>query len=107
MLDICFSDAIERADELDAHFKKTGKVIGPLHGLPVTFKDQFHVKNCETTLGYVGWVGTYEGRRDDPRKGTTESELVRELAELGAIPIGKVREVHANELNRLILVRPL
>ena len=93
MLDLCFSDAIERADKLDAFFRQTGNVIGPLHGLPVTFKDQFHVKGRETTLGYVGWVGTFEGQKDDPRQGIVESELVRELVDLGAVPIGKVEEV--------------
>ena len=91
MLDISFCDAIERAKELDAYFKENGKVIGPLHGLIVTLKDQFHVKGRETTLGYVGWVGTFEGRADDPRKGIVESELVRELVQLGAVIIGKVR----------------
>jgi amidase len=92
MLDICFSDAIYRAKELDAYYKRNGKVIGPLHGLPVTFKDQFHIKGRETTLGYVGWVGTFEGCKDDPNKGAVESELIGELVRLGAIPIGKVRE---------------
>ena len=91
MLDICFSDAIDRAKELDAFYKRNGKVIGPLHGLPVTFKDQFHIKGRETTLGYVGWIGTFEGRRTDPNKGPVESELIGELVRLGAIPIGKVR----------------
>lgn len=28
--------------------------MGPLHGLPVSLKDQFHVKGVETTMGYVG-----------------------------------------------------
>jgi amidase len=97
MLDICFYDAIERANELDAHFEKTGKVIGPLQGLPVTLKDQFHVKGRETTLGWVGWVGTFEGGADDPRKGVVESELVRELNQLGAVIIGKVRETEIVE----------
>ena len=92
MLDICFDDAIGRAKELDAYYKRNGKVIGPLHGLPVTFKDQFHIKGRETTLGYVGWIGTFEGRKNDPNKGTVDSELIRELVQLGAIPIGKVSE---------------
>ena len=90
MLDICFSDAIGRAAELDAHFQETGELVGPLHGLPVTFKDQFHIKGRETTLGYVGWVGTFEGCQNDVRNGTAESELVRQLVQLGAIQIGKV-----------------
>lgn len=36
-------------------------------------------------MGYVGWIGTFEGRKQDARRGTAESELVRELRSLGAV----------------------
>jgi hypothetical protein len=36
--------ALARAKELDDIFKKTGKVVGPLHGLPISLKDQFRIK---------------------------------------------------------------
>lgn len=36
--EIFFADAIEKAKKLDEHFKETGKTVGPLHGLPMTFK---------------------------------------------------------------------
>jgi len=29
---------LERAKELDEYFAKEGKVVGPLHGLPVSIK---------------------------------------------------------------------
>jgi amidase len=48
-------------------------------------KDQFHVKGVETTMGYVGWVGTFQGIKADARRGVFESELVRELRALGAV----------------------
>lgn len=38
LTEIGFSDAIEDAKRLDATFKATGKTVGPLHGLPMTFK---------------------------------------------------------------------
>jgi amidase len=38
LTEIMFLDAIEDAKRLDAHFKETGKTVGPLHGLPMTFK---------------------------------------------------------------------
>jgi amidase len=38
LTEISFSDAIEDARKLDAVFKETGKTVGPLHGLPMTFK---------------------------------------------------------------------
>lgn len=33
-----FDEALKRAKELDEHLKKTGQPIGPLHGLPISFK---------------------------------------------------------------------
>jgi amidase len=33
--EIYFEEAIARAEELDAYLKKEGKVVGPLHGLPI------------------------------------------------------------------------
>lgn len=48
--EIFFDAAIKEAGDLDAHFKKHGKPIGPLHGLPVSLKDQFHVKGVETHM---------------------------------------------------------
>lgn len=43
--------ALQRAVELDAHLKEHGTVVGPLHGLPISLKDQFPVKGLETTMG--------------------------------------------------------
>lgn len=36
-------------------------------------------------MGYVGWIGTFQGLRGDPRFKTEESELTRELRNLGAV----------------------
>lgn len=46
-----FERGIERARELDRVFKETGKPVGPLHGFPVSFKDNFMVKGLDTTIG--------------------------------------------------------
>lgn len=61
------------------------KTIGPLHGLPISFKDQFHIKGVDTTIAYVGWIGTQANQHD-----IDEGELVRGLLSLGAIPTVKV-----------------
>ena len=53
-------------------------------------KDQFHVKGTETSMAYIGWIGTFEGRKGTGKEKVFESELVRELHSLGAIPIAKV-----------------
>lgn len=36
-------------------------------------------------MGYVGWINTFQGIPNDARRGTKESELVRELRSLGAV----------------------
>lgn len=38
LMDIDFEGAMQRAKELDDHLSKEGKLVGPLHGLPVSFK---------------------------------------------------------------------
>ena len=89
LLEIGFDGALARARELDEYFAKNGKLIGPLHGLPVTLKDQFHIKGLGTSMGFVGWIGTFEGKKDTGKEKNVESEVVRELWSLGAVPIGK------------------
>jgi amidase len=93
LLEIGFDNALTRAKELDDYFESNGKLFGPLHGIPVTLKDQFHVKGLETSMAFVSWIGTFEGKRGTGKERVFESELVRELWSLGAIPIGKVSRV--------------
>ena len=68
--------------------------MGRLHGLPISLKDQFHVKGVETTMGYVGWIGTFEGKRGSGKEFQFESELVRELRSQGAIVYCKTSVPH-------------
>ena len=90
MLEIAFDLAIEQAGELDAYFKENKSLAGPLHGLPVALKDQFHIKGLETSMGYIGWIGTFEGQKGTGKEKNVKSELIQELKSLGAVPIGKV-----------------
>lgn len=64
-------------------------------------KDQFHVKGMETSMAYIGWIGTFEGRKGTGKEKVFESELVRELHSLGAIPIAKTTLVQS-----LWVIRP-
>jgi len=57
-------------------------------------KDQIHVKGVETTMGYVGWIGTFEGQKGTGRERVYESEMVRELRILGAILYCKTSVPH-------------
>lgn len=85
-----FDQAIERAKELDDYFEKHGSPQGPLHGLPISLKDQFHVKGADTTMGYVGWIDTYEGDTNPSKVRQGNSQIVKELLWLGAVMYCKV-----------------
>lgn len=80
-----FDQAIERAKELDNYFGEHKSILGPLHGLPISLKDQFHVKGVDTTMGYIGWIDTYEGDTDPSKVHKVESQIVTELLSLGAV----------------------
>ena len=78
---------------MDGHLETHGKTLGPLHGLPVSLKDQFHVKGYDTTMGYVGWIDTFEGAKDPAKVHKVESQVVKELLSQGAVLYCKVRLV--------------
>ncbi|KAF4342052.1 general amidase [Fusarium beomiforme] len=75
-----FERALDRAKYLDEYFQQHQKLIGPLHGIPVSVKDQFNVTGVDTTLGYVG-------RSFKPA--TENAVMVSILEKLGAVIITK------------------
>ncbi|KAI9367607.1 amidase signature domain-containing protein [Aspergillus egyptiacus] len=106
LLEVRFNEAIERAHELDDYFRKYKQLVGPLHGIPLTLKDQFHIKGLDTSMGFIGWIGTFEGKKGTGKERIFESELIRELNILGAVPIGKttlMQSLWAPETNNNIL----
>lgn len=103
MLEIGFDLALRRAEELDEHFKRTGTLIGPLHGIPLTLKDQFHIKGLGTSMAYVGWIDTFEGKTGTGKEKVFESQIIKDFHALGAIPLGKVRVVQVPILLNLLL----
>lgn len=82
--EIFFDEALERAAWLDTQFSTSG-AIGPLHGLPISMKDQFHVKGVDTTMGYVGWIGSNLGIKDPTQAHQVQSQVTAELLSLGAV----------------------
>lgn len=92
--EIFFDEAITAAQKLDDYFAKNQKPVGPLHGLPISLKDQFHIKDVETTMGYVGWIGTFEGKKGTGKERVFESEMVIELRNLGAVLYCKTSVPH-------------
>src|SRR5215468_989752 len=52
-------DALADAAALDAALASTGKLVGPLHGIPVLVKDNYDVAGLQTTGGsaaLLGWL---------------------------------------------------
>ncbi|KAF7184801.1 hypothetical protein CNMCM7691_006604 [Aspergillus felis] len=75
-----FDRAVQRARELDAHLRRTGRPIGPLHGLPVSVKDCFHIKGVDSSIGIAALVGC---------PATEDAPLIQLLTALGAIVLAK------------------
>ncbi|QRW24799.1 amidase [Rhizoctonia solani] len=70
-------DSLARARELDTHISATGKVVGPLHGVPVSIKDHIAVKGEDTATGFVAWAGRKIAEED--------ATIVQILRQAGAI----------------------
>ncbi|KAJ4289597.1 hypothetical protein N0V90_010926 [Kalmusia sp. IMI 367209] len=56
LTEIFFDEAMVRARECDDYFKKEGKGMGELHGLPISLKDSFNVKGTQATIGYISFL---------------------------------------------------
>ncbi|KAL0951471.1 hypothetical protein HGRIS_008159 [Hohenbuehelia grisea] len=80
LTEIFIEKALARASELDEHLKKTGKVVGPLHGLPISLKDQINIQGLESTMGYISWIGIFAEQN---------AVLVDALLAAGAVPFVK------------------
>ncbi|HHH26728.1 MAG TPA: amidase, partial [Polyangiaceae bacterium] len=70
---------LAEADAADAA-RKRGESLGPLHGLPLTIKDNVAVTGTDATMG----MRARRGRPDD-----RDAVLVAELRRLGALVLGK------------------
>ncbi|RYO75028.1 hypothetical protein DL764_010600 [Monosporascus ibericus] len=53
----CFERAISTANSLDEHLARTGKPLGPLHGLPISLKDNFNLLGLDSTVGFTSHIG--------------------------------------------------
>jgi len=72
-------NALKWADELDAEFRKTGK-LRPLHGIPVIVKDNYDTKDLPTTAGSIALRGSIP---------PDDAFQVRKIREAGAIVLAK------------------
>lgn len=75
-LEFRYDEARTEAERLDRHYRDTGKMVGPLHGLPISVKDQCRIVGTETTCGFVANIGVVD---------TENSVLVDILKRAGAV----------------------
>lgn len=74
------SQALAEADAQDALLKKTGKLNGPLFGVPVLIKDCIDAAGMPMTAGFQGWKNYYP---------PSDAPLVAKIKAAGGIILGK------------------
>src|SRR5215471_17348789 len=74
-------DALEVAAAEDRQFKRTGKLVGPLHGVVMAIKDQYDTFDLRTTSG-----ADADYANDRP---PADASFVKRLRDAGAIIVGK------------------
>ena len=74
-------DALEVAKAQDAYFARTGRLIGPLHGIPFAIKDNYDTADMRTTAGAAAAYAN-----DKPPQDAT---MIAKLRAAGAIFLGK------------------
>ncbi|MFT4174060.1 MAG: amidase family protein [Rhodocyclaceae bacterium] len=72
--------ALARADELDKQFFGTGKMVGPMHCVPVLAKDNFDTFDMKTTAGSLALAGNQP---------LDDAFVIKRIRDAGAIIIGK------------------
>lgn len=74
--EVLFNEGLERARYLDEFLERTGSVVGPLHGLPLSLKDNFITPPHPSSIGMAVHANI-------PTE--TDSVLVSMLRDLGAV----------------------
>ncbi|EJT96853.1 general amidase [Dacryopinax primogenitus] len=77
LTEIFIDKALAWAASLDKQLKETGRPVGPLHGLPISLKDQFCIEGLDCCMGYVAWCN---------KPSEKNAVLVDVLLSAGAVP---------------------
>ncbi len=72
--------ALAVADSLDAELRRTGRLSGPLHGIPMIVKDNYDTHDLPTTAGSASLAGSLP---------PDDAFQVRKIREAGAIVLAK------------------
>lgn len=75
-LEIFTEEGFETAAALDEHFKKTGQLVGPLHGVPVSLKEHLTYKGKITHACYVALIDNVQ---------EADGITVKLIREMGAV----------------------
>ncbi|KAJ7497727.1 amidase [Mycena latifolia] len=78
--EVLFDYGRKRAKELDAEFEKTKVLTGPLHGVPISVKDQYDIEGYDTTIGFSACA-------NKPAQFT--ADFVQSMLNAGAVPFVK------------------
>ncbi|KAJ7760504.1 amidase [Mycena metata] len=78
--EVLFVEALQQAAELDAEFASTKRLRGPLHGVPLSIKDQFNVAGFDSSMGFSRLL---------QKPASRDADSVALLKAAGAIPIVK------------------
>lgn len=75
LTEVLYAEAVERAQYLDDYLVRTGKTVGPFHGLPISLKDNFITSPHPSSNGMIAFA-------NEPT--TKDAALVDILRSLGA-----------------------
>lgn len=76
LTEVFFDSARQRAKELDEHFAANKELKGPLHGVPVSIKEQFEIRGVDTSVGFSQWA-------NEPAE--SNADIVEQLLAAGAV----------------------
>ncbi|KAG9001537.1 hypothetical protein FRB94_004688 [Tulasnella sp. JGI-2019a] len=80
LTEVMFADALQEARALDQDFARTKTLKGPLHGVPISFKDLYRVKGYDYSVGFTRYCG---------KPSDVDGELVSQVRAAGGIPFVK------------------
>ncbi|KAJ7273340.1 amidase [Mycena rebaudengoi] len=78
--EVLFDEARKLAKELDVEFAATNKLRGPLHGVPISLKDQFDLVGVDSSIGFSARLG---------KPATINADVVALLKAAGGIVVAK------------------
>jgi len=82
--EVLFIEARTQAQALDDILASTGKLAGPLHGLPISLKDCFITPPHPSAIGIAAYA-------NEPTTPDQESTIVALLRSLGAVAYVKTK----------------